>query len=104
MRVLFIRPPGRPEVAAFVAERYTERLLGLTGLRGLPPGTGLLIPGCRAVHTLGMRFRLEIMFVTLERGSVLVHDARHRVSPGRFVRASPSARIEPGLAALELPG
>jgi uncharacterized protein len=104
MRVLFFRPPGRPEVAAFVAERYRDRLLGLAWLRELPPRTGLLIPRCRSVHTFGMRFRLDVMFVTLERGSLLVHDARHGVSPGRLVRASPSVRTKPGLAALELPG
>jgi uncharacterized membrane protein (UPF0127 family) len=103
MRVLFIRPPGRPEVVAFVADHYRARLLGLAWLRELPPGTGLLIPRCRSVHTFGMRFWLDVMFVTLEHGSLLAHDARHGVSPGRLVRASPSARAKPGLAALELP-
>jgi uncharacterized membrane protein (UPF0127 family) len=104
MRVLFVRPPGRPEVVAFVAERFTERLLGLTGLHDLPPGTGLLIPLCRSVHTFGMRFRLDVLFVTMEKGSLCVHDTRNGVSPGRLVRASRPARRQPGLAALELPG
>jgi uncharacterized membrane protein (UPF0127 family) len=103
MSVLAVRPPGRPEVAVSVAESPLDRLFGLAGLRRPAPGTGLLIPRCRSVHTLGMRFRLDVLFVTIERGLVLVHDEHHGVPPGRLVRASAEARGRRGLAALELP-
>jgi uncharacterized protein len=103
MRVLHVRPPGRETVAAFVAERYLDRLLGLIGVRSLPPATGLLIPRCRAVHTFGMRFALDILFVTCTGASVCVHDERRAVSPGRLVRASRHARRISGLGVLELP-
>jgi uncharacterized membrane protein (UPF0127 family) len=39
------------------------RLLGLAGMRSLPPGHALLIPRCRSVHTFGMRFRLDVTFL-----------------------------------------
>lgn len=39
------------------------RLLGLAGLRTLPPATGLLLPGTRSIHTLGMRFALDLVWL-----------------------------------------
>jgi uncharacterized membrane protein (UPF0127 family) len=39
------------------------RLLGLAFLRDLPPGVGLLIPRCRSVHTFGMRFAIDVVFL-----------------------------------------
>src|SRR6188472_1524280 len=86
----------------FVAERPWDRLVGLAGLPGMAPGTGLLIPRCRSVHTFGMRFPLDVLFVTIEGRSLVVHDARYGVPPRRLVRASRGARAERGLCALEL--
>jgi len=39
------------------------RLLGLAGLRSLPPGVGLLLPRTRSVHTAGMRFALDLLWL-----------------------------------------
>jgi uncharacterized membrane protein (UPF0127 family) len=39
------------------------RLLGLAWLREVPPGHALLIPKCRSVHTFGMRFPLDVVFL-----------------------------------------
>jgi uncharacterized membrane protein (UPF0127 family) len=47
-----------------------SRLLGLAFLRALPPGHALLIPHCRSVHTFGMRFPIDIVFLD-ENGRVL---------------------------------
>ena len=52
------------------ATTLRARLLGLAGLRAVPPGHALLIPQCRSVHTFGMRFRLDIVFLD-ERGREL---------------------------------
>jgi uncharacterized membrane protein (UPF0127 family) len=86
----------------FVAERVRHRLLGLAGLRKAPPGAGLLIPGCRSVHTFGMRFPIDVLFVTVESRSLRVHDVRRAVPPCRVVRASRQARARPALAVVEL--
>jgi hypothetical protein len=40
-----------------------SRLLGLSGLPAREVGGGLLIPRCRSVHTFGMRFRLDVVFL-----------------------------------------
>jgi uncharacterized membrane protein (UPF0127 family) len=39
------------------------RLLGLAWLREVPPGHALLIPDCRSVHTFGMRFALDLVWL-----------------------------------------
>jgi hypothetical protein len=96
-----MRSEGGP-LALFVAEGYLHRLVGLAGLGEAPPGAGLLIPGCRSVHTFGMRFPIDVLFVTVVGRSLLVHDARHTVPPRRIVRASPQARGQPALAVVEL--
>lgn len=50
-------------VRVFVARRFRPRLLGLAGLREVPDDCMLLIPGCRSVHTVGMRFSIDVTFV-----------------------------------------
>jgi len=40
-----------------------ERLRGLAGLGGLGPADALELPGCRSVHTLGMRFALDLVWL-----------------------------------------
>jgi uncharacterized membrane protein (UPF0127 family) len=42
------------------------RLLGLAGLRELPPRVGLLLPGTRSVHTFGMRVPLDLVWLNRE--------------------------------------
>ncbi len=70
-----------------VAATWRSRLLGLALLR---PGAadGLLIPGCRSVHTIGMRFPLDLHFLDADGTTVSRQCA---VPPGRFVR-EPGAR------------
>jgi len=77
-----------------VASGLPSRLLGLSLLRRRRAAAGLLIPGCRSVHTFGMRFRLDLLFLD-EEGRVI--ELRRAVPPGRFVRC-PGA-----VAVLELP-
>ncbi|HEV7483422.1 MAG TPA: DUF192 domain-containing protein [Solirubrobacterales bacterium] len=53
-----------------VASGFRARLLGLAGLRRERAGAGLLLPGCASVHTFGMRFDLDLVFLD-ERGRPL---------------------------------
>jgi uncharacterized membrane protein (UPF0127 family) len=46
-----------------VATGFRARLLGLAGLRRERAGAGLLLPGCASVHTFGMRFDLDLVFL-----------------------------------------
>ncbi len=46
-----------------IAKGIRVRLLGLAGLQPEEAGAGLLIPRCSSVHTFGMRFALDIVFL-----------------------------------------
>jgi uncharacterized membrane protein (UPF0127 family) len=90
-------PCGCREVAGFlvpVATGFVARRLGLALLRRERAGPGLLLPGCGSVHTFGMRFPLDVVFL----------DDAERVV--RVARAVPSCRVlaaRGAAAVLELP-
>lgn len=46
-----------------VAETAWERTRGLLGREMLQPGEGLLILRCGSVHTFGMRYRIDVVFL-----------------------------------------
>lgn len=46
-----------------VASSFQARLLGLAHLDREQAGAGLLIPRCSSVHTFGMRFPLDLIFL-----------------------------------------
>lgn len=58
------------------------RLRGLLGRDGLPLGSALLIDPCNGVHTAGMRFAIDLLF--LDRAGRVVRMA-HEVPPWRFI-------------------
>ena len=98
--------PGGVRLA--VAATRRTRLLGLMGLRDLDRRQALLLPRCRSVHTFGMRFSLDLVWLDAS-GRVLRQDAC--VPPGRLracraagavveVSAGAGARVATALAAL----
>ena len=75
-----------------IAARPAPRLAGLAGLRTLPRRTGLLIPDCRSVQTVGMRFKLDLIWLADDGGIV---DVTASVPPWRVVtRAHARAVVE----------
>lgn len=46
-----------------LASGFRERLLGLLGCSHLPRGQGLWLHPCAAVHTVGMRFAIDLVFL-----------------------------------------
>ncbi|MGB2710692.1 MAG: DUF192 domain-containing protein [Conexibacter sp.] len=76
-----------------IAHGPRARLLGLAGLRTLPPGTGLLLPRTRSVHTFGMRFALDLVWLDGD-GAIVRVD--------RAVRAGRVRSCRPARAVLEL--
>src|SRR3954471_10349664 len=57
------------------------RLLGLAFMSPPPPDHALLLPNCRSVHTFGMRFPIDVIFLD-DHGRTL-----------RVERAVPSRRV-----------
>jgi hypothetical protein len=75
-----------------VAAGLRARLLGLAGLELEAAGSGLLIPRCSSVHTFGMRFALDLVFLD-ERGHPLA--VRRGARPRRvFSRRAAAAVLE----------
>jgi uncharacterized membrane protein (UPF0127 family) len=64
-----------------VAETTRARLLGLALLDRGEAGPGLLIPRCRSVHTFGMRFDLDLVFLDATGRPI---ESRRRVPPRRL--------------------
>ena len=46
-----------------VADQGETRRKGLLGRKGLPPGEGLWIIPCEAVHTFGMQFSIDLVYL-----------------------------------------
>ncbi|MGV3527115.1 MAG: DUF192 domain-containing protein [Candidatus Sericytochromatia bacterium] len=48
------------------ANTFWSRLRGLLGRDGLPPDAALLLEPCNAVHTLGMRFAIGVVYLAAD--------------------------------------
>ena len=65
-------------------------LIGLAFRAEPPPDQALLFPRCRSVHTFGMRFPIDVVFLDA-RGNVLLIE--HAVPPGRVVSHKRAAAV-----------
>ncbi len=45
------------------ARSFVARLVGLLGRHGLGPGEALIFERCGSIHTIGMRFAIDAIFV-----------------------------------------
>jgi uncharacterized protein len=79
---------GSPTHRRIIVARGLGRLVGLIGRRSWPAGVALEIPRCRSVHTFGMRFPLDLVWLDGDRRVVRVDRA---VPPWR-VRSCRRAR------------
>jgi uncharacterized membrane protein (UPF0127 family) len=64
-----------------VADHGAKRRRGLLGQTMLPPGHGLWIIPCEAVHTFGMKFSIDLIYLDRNRR---VRKVRTSVKPGRI--------------------
>jgi uncharacterized protein len=69
--------------AVTVADTHLSRLIGLiaTSPDDFRNGAGLWIKPCRGVHTLAMRFPIDVLY--LDRAGTVVH-VEHNLQPWRF--------------------
>ena len=58
-----------------VAESIFTRMKGLIGKTSLASGSGLLLKPCKAVHTFGMRFDIDIVFLDKENHVIKIIEA-----------------------------
>ena len=82
------------EQGTIATDRWS-RLRGLLGYSALPSGGGLWLPGTRCIHSFGMRFPIDVLFLD---AAVCVIHSIHALQPWRV---SPFIRNATSL--LELP-
>jgi len=56
-------PTGRTVATVRRADNWWGKGWGVMGLRGLPVGEGLWLPGVTSVHTAFVRFPLDLLFL-----------------------------------------
>jgi uncharacterized membrane protein (UPF0127 family) len=66
-----------------MADNSRLRLVGLLGKRSLAPGCGLFIVPSQAIHTVGMAFSIDVIFVDKKYNVLGVREA---VRPFRITR------------------
>ncbi|MFU2486775.1 DUF192 domain-containing protein [Thauera sp. WH-1] len=65
------------------ARRFWQRALGLLGRRALAADEALLIQPCSSIHTFGMRFAIDAVFLDRKGFVLAVHPA---LTPWRTAR------------------
>lgn len=73
-----------------IADNFFTRLKGLLGTKELPKGNALLITPCNSVHTFGMRYAIDVFFVS-KNGEILKIVAS--MPPGKLAWCRQSAFV-----------
>src|SRR4028119_1862029 len=71
-----------------VADNLFTRVRGLLGRSGLEPDEGLLINPCPSIHMFGMKFPLDVVFITTDN---VVTDFVENIAPGKAYVAKANA-------------
>ncbi|MDH6167917.1 uncharacterized membrane protein (UPF0127 family) [Variovorax boronicumulans] len=91
MRIVSLRSTqDRPFGPVRVAERGWDRTRGLLGRPRLAANEGLLIARCSSVHTVGMRYPIDVVF--LDRNGQIVRVVE-QLKPMRMVWCPGAARV-----------
>lgn len=83
MRQVVVRKAGLPGTLAEragVADRFWQRARGLLGRPSLADGDGLILRPCKAIHTWGMGYPIDVAF--LDRSGRVVA-SYERIGPNR---------------------
>ncbi len=74
---------------ADIADTGVKRRIGLLKHTGLNPGEGLWITPCEAVHTIGMKFAIDVLFLDKRRRVLKIRHAmpRWRMSGSLFAHS-----------------
>ncbi len=69
--------------SVFIADSWWKKIIGLVGQKKWPSGQWLYLPKCRQVHTFGMRFAIDVIFLDKDQRVVGVVESivPWRISP-----------------------
>ncbi|MFC0399678.1 DUF192 domain-containing protein [Paraburkholderia rhizosphaerae] len=99
MKIANMTVDGRAcNIRVKIAASVPERMRGLLGRATLADDEALLLVPCRSVHTFGMRFSIDVMFVDRLWRVIAVH---REVPPARILfnlRATRTLEMRAGMA------
>lgn len=72
-----------------VADSFFKRLVGLNRFKELKDDEGMLLSPCSRVHTFGMRFDIDVVFLSKDK---TVLDIQQRMQPGKISRKVKNTR------------
>jgi uncharacterized membrane protein (UPF0127 family) len=99
---VFIRNLDRGTViaqTAQVAETSSTRRRGLLGRSSLPDGEGLWIVPCESVHTVGMQFPIDVLYLSRDRRILKIRPAMAAWRISACLRAHSVLELPSGTAA-----
>lgn len=73
-----------------LANTFFTRLKGLLGTKNLDEGTGLIIRPCNSIHTVGMKYAIDVVFLDKQDRIVKVINA---MPAGKFSLCSGSSYV-----------
>lgn len=76
-----------------------QRRTGLLKHSGLSPGEGLWIAPCEAVHTIGMKFAIDVVFLDKKRRVLKVRPSMGKWRFAASLRAHSVLELAAGMAA-----
>jgi uncharacterized membrane protein (UPF0127 family) len=83
---------------ADIADTSKKRKTGLLKHAGLHPGEGLWITPCEAVHTIGMKFAIDVLFLDKKRRVLKIRHAMPRWRMAASLRARSVLELPSGTA------
>jgi len=83
------RPSGICVATVTRADGFWAKNVGVLGRAALPVGTGLWLPGVASVHTVGVRFALDLLFLDTEYQAIKMYP---ETPPGRWLVRAGGAR------------
>lgn len=99
MRSAHLSVGGRAAgIVVSITETRRERMRGLLGRDGLAAGEALLLDRCGSVHTFGMRFAIDILFLDRQQRIVAIHHEVPRRRLHAHLRAAQTLEMPAGAA------
>lgn len=66
-----------------LAESIFDRMKGLLGRQGLEEGEALWIRPCKSIHTIGMKFPIDVVFLDFDNRVI---EIREKMPPNRLTK------------------
>lgn len=63
LRTVLCIKTGRESIEVVSATSFLQRAIGLLSKPNLSSNAGLYLPNCKSIHTFGMRFTIDVLYL-----------------------------------------